>query len=271
MLTEREEKLIQKYCLFPQIAITALIMALVLGAPFILLEMIDDLVFHDSETLFWGLYVYLGFVVVYLVLYCYCTLRTKLGMRKEEWQELQRRLSVRQSQSDYSGAVAGSLATGATGRLMQKSQNKTVRGVGTAAEVAGAIGAVATAGAMNAEIARNAEAMAEAYGVAVPKAKKLRLALVLVPLLVLIGAYIPQYVQANAAMQQNTLIVSQRLEAVSSVLEPVCEYLSVDDPAERYQDYGYRIIGYLRGMYTNTEKCYIYISFDASGVIESIL
>ena len=55
MLTEREEKLIQKYCLFPQIAITALIMALVLGAPFILLEMIDDLVFHDSETLFWGL------------------------------------------------------------------------------------------------------------------------------------------------------------------------------------------------------------------------
>lgn len=270
MLTEREEKLIQKYCLFPQIAITALIMALVLGAPFILLEMIDDLVFHDSETLFWGLYVYLGFVVVYLVLYCYCTLRTKLGMRKEEWQELQRRLSVRQSQSDYSGAVAGSLAMGATGRLMQKSQNKTVRGVGTAAEVAGAIGAVATAGAMNAEIARNAEAMAEAYGVAVPKAKKLRLALVLVPLLVLIGAYIPQYVQANAAMQQNTLIVSQRLEAVSTALEPVCEYLSVDDPAERYQDYGYRIIGYLRGMYTNTEKCYIYISFDASGVIESI-
>ena len=270
MLTEREEKLIQKYCLFPQIAITALIMALVLGAPFILLEMIDDLVFHDSETLFWGLYVYLGFVVVYLFIYCYCTLRTKLGMRKEEWQELQRRLSVRQSQSDYSGAVAGSLAMGATGRLMQKSQNKTVRGVGTAAEVAGAIGAVATAGAMNAEIARNAEAMAEAYGVAVPKAKKLRLALVLVPLLVLIGAYIPQYVQANAAMQQNTLIVSQRLEAVSSVLKPVCEYLSVDDPAERYQDYGYRIIGYLRGMYTNTEKCYIYISFDASGVIESI-
>ena len=100
MLTEREEKLIQKYCLFPQIAITALIMALVLGAPFILLEMIDDLVFHDSETLFWGLYVYLGFVVVYLFIYCYCTLRTKLGMRKEEWQELQRRLSVRQSQSD---------------------------------------------------------------------------------------------------------------------------------------------------------------------------
>lgn len=270
MLTEREEKLIRRYYLYSKISIPALIMAFVLGVPFILLEMIDDLVFHNSEAVFWGLYVYLGIVIIYVILYCYCTLRTKLGMRKEEWQELQRRLSVRQRQSDYSGTLAGSMAMGASGRLMQKSQNKTVRGVGTAAEVAGAIGAVATAGAMNAEIARNAEAMAEAYGVAVPKTKKLRLALVLVPLLVLIGAYIPQYVQADAAMQQNTLIVSQRLEAVSAALEPVCEYLSVDDPAERYQDYGYRVIGYLRGMYTDTEKCYIYISFDASGVIESI-
>lgn len=171
MLTEHEEKLIQRYYIYPKIAITVVIMALALGVPFILLEMIDDLVFHDEEVIFWGLYVYLGFAALYLILFCYCTLRAKLGMRKEEWQELQRRLSVCQSQSDYSGAVAGSLAMGATGRLMQKSQNKTVRGVGTAAEVAGAIGAVATAGAMNAEIAHNAQAMAEAYGVPSPAPK----------------------------------------------------------------------------------------------------
>lgn len=121
MLTEHEEKLIQRYYIYPKIAITVVIMALALGVPFILLEMIDDLVFHDEEVIFWGLYVYLGFAALYLILFCYCTLRAKLGMRKEEWQELQRRLSVCQSQSDYSGAVAGSLAMGATGRLMQKS------------------------------------------------------------------------------------------------------------------------------------------------------
>ena len=58
MLTEHEEKLIQRYYIYPKIAITAVIMALALGVPFILLEMIDDLVFHDEEVIFWGLYVY---------------------------------------------------------------------------------------------------------------------------------------------------------------------------------------------------------------------
>ena len=57
MLTEHEEKLIQRYYIYPKIAITAVIMALALGVPFILLEMIDDLVFHDEEVIFWGLYV----------------------------------------------------------------------------------------------------------------------------------------------------------------------------------------------------------------------
>ena len=83
MLTEHEEKLIQRYYIYPKIAITAVIMALALGVPFILLEMIDDLVFHDEEVIFWGLYVYLGFAALYLILFCYCTLRAKLGMRKE--------------------------------------------------------------------------------------------------------------------------------------------------------------------------------------------
>lgn len=270
MLTEHEEKLIRRYCIYSQISIPALIMALALGVPFILLEMIDDLVFHDEASIFWGLYVYLGFVIIYVILYCYCTLRTKLGMRKEEWQELQRRLSVRQRQSNHSGAIAGSLATGAAGRLMQKSRNKTIRGAGTAAEVAGAIGAVAAAAAISSELSCNAQAMAEAYRIPVPNTKKVRIALVLVPLLALIGSYIPQYAHAAAVMRENTVLVSQRIEAVSAALEPVCEYVSADDPAEHYQDYGYRVIGYLRGMNTDTEKCYVYISLDTTGVIESI-
>lgn len=270
MLTEHEEKLIQRYYIYSKIAITAVIMALALGVPFILLEMIDDLVFHDEEVIFWGLYVYLGFAALYLILFCYCTLRAKLGMRKEEWQELQRRLKVRQQQSDYSAAAAGAMAMGAAGRLMQKSQNKTVRGAGTAAQVAGAVGAVATAGAMSAEIAHNAQAMAEAYGVPLPRTKGLRTVLVLLPLVILIGTYIPQYSHAHTAMQQNTLLVSQRIEEITKALDPVCEYISADDPAERYQDYGYRVIGYLRGMNTDAPKCYVYISLDSTGVLESL-
>ena len=42
------------------------------------------------------------------------------------------------------------------------------------------------------------------------------------------------------------------------------------NPAERYQDYGYRVIGYLRGMNTDAPKCYVYISLDSTGVLESL-
>ena len=94
--------------------------------------------------------------------------------------------------------------------------------------------------------------------------------LVLLPLVILIGTYIPQYSHAHTAMQQNTLLVSQRIEEITKALDPVCEYISADDPAERYQDYGYRVIGYLRGMNTDAPKCYVYISLDSTGVLESL-
>lgn len=110
MLTDREEKLIVRYCRRPRIAITAIIMALALGVPFILLEMLDDIVFYHEGFTPFGLYVYLAFVVVYLFLFCFCTLSTRFGMHKAEWEELARRRTVSQRQSDYSGAAAGSLA-----------------------------------------------------------------------------------------------------------------------------------------------------------------
>ena len=77
MLTEHEEKLIQRYYIYPKIAITVVIMALALGVPFILLEMIDDLVFHDEEVIFWGLYVYLGFAALYLICVLYTSPRPR--------------------------------------------------------------------------------------------------------------------------------------------------------------------------------------------------
>ena len=121
MLTEREEKLIKRYCIYPKLAMTGVIMALALGVPYVLLEMIDDIAFHNDRAVFWGLYVYIGFVILYMVLFCWCALAPRFGMRREEWRELQRRADVRQSQTDYSGAVAGSLGMSAAGRLMRKS------------------------------------------------------------------------------------------------------------------------------------------------------
>ena len=270
MLTEREEKLIKRYCIYPKLAMTGVIMALALGVPYVLLEMIDDIAFHNDRAVFWGLYVYIGFVILYMVLFCWCALAPRFGMRREEWRELQRRADVRQSQTDYSGAVAGSLGMSAAGRLMRKSENKAVRGAGAAAQVAGAVGAVSTAGAMLSELRRNAEAMAEAYRVQIPDTKRVRLAMVLVPLAVMIGTFVPQYAAAAAANREAADRVSVNIRQVVDALDPVCEYISADDPHERYQSYGYRVAGYLRGMVTDTERCYAYVSLDSQGTVESV-
>lgn len=270
MLTEREEKLIKRYCIYPKLAMTGVIMALALGVPYVLLEMIDDLAFHNDRAVFWGLYVYIGFVILYMVLFCWCALAPRFGMRREEWRELQRRADVRQSQTDYSGAVAGAMGMSAAGRLMRKSENKAVRGVGAAAQVAGAVGAISTAGAMLFELRRNAEAMAEAYRVQIPDTKRVRLVMVLLPILAMIGTFVPQYAAAAAANREAADRVSVNIRQVVDALDPVCEYISADDPHERYQSYGYRVAGYLRGMNTDTERCYVYVSLDSQGTVESV-
>ena len=47
-LSEKEKKQILRYCVYPKIALSALIMSFVLCALIVPLEMIDDLVFHND-------------------------------------------------------------------------------------------------------------------------------------------------------------------------------------------------------------------------------
>ena len=41
--------------------------------------MIDDIACHNDRAVFWGLYVYIGFVILYMVLFCWCALAPRFG------------------------------------------------------------------------------------------------------------------------------------------------------------------------------------------------
>jgi len=172
MINEKEKKQIQRYCIYPKIALVALIFAFVQCVIILPLEMVDDLVFHHKGFQPAGLFAVLGFVAVYVIIFCYCTLCPKFGMRGKRWKELQNKLNVGQTDTDYSAQVASTLAMQASGRLMKKSDNETARHIGGALEVASAVSAVSTAAAVLSGTKANAEAMASAYGVAVPNIKK---------------------------------------------------------------------------------------------------
>lgn len=95
------------------------------------------------------------------------------------------------------------------------------------------------------EAGNNAEAMAAAYGVKVPSIRGKLIAFAMIPLLVAIGIYIPQYAEGSRTMQEQAAASSKAVDGVKSALETVCEQVGADDPTEEYRD-RYRVIGYLR-------------------------
>lgn len=269
-LNEIEKKQIQRYCVYPKIALRALIMSFAICALIVPLEMIDDLVFHNDGFQPTGLNAGIALVAIYVAVFCFCALRPKFGMHGKQWLDLQNRLAVRQTQTDRSAQVAGALATQAAGRLLQKSDNKAAQTLGGAAQVAGAVGAVSTAADMLSESANNAEAMADAYGVPVPNIRKQLIAFSIVPVLVLIAIYIPQYAQGSQETQEKIALAAEQIDMAENALAQVCESVSADDPYEKYKDYGYHVRGYLRKGDFSWDGAYVYLTFDEYGAITEI-
>lgn len=110
-LTEQETKRIQRYCIYPKIAATAIVMAFVSCLLVIPFEMIDDIVFHHQGFQPAGMYTAIALTVIGLVIFCYCSLAPRFGMRGKQWKDLQSRLSVAQINKDRSAEVASVLAT----------------------------------------------------------------------------------------------------------------------------------------------------------------
>lgn len=267
-LSEQERKRIQRYCIYPKIAGAALAMAFVLPFLIIPFEMIDDIVFHHEGFQETGMMTALVLTAIELVIFCYCTLAPRFGMRGKQWKEMQRRLVVEQTEKDRSAQIAGVVGTQAAARLLKNSDNETARNLGGAAEVAAAVGAVATAADVLTESFANAKAMAEACGLPIPRAKKWIIALVALPLAIACGAYIPQLAQGNTEMQENA--AAEQIAIARKTLEPACEYVSADDPYERYQDYGYHVRGYLHDSDSDTQKTYTYLDFDNKGTLKEV-
>lgn len=129
-LSEQERKRIQRYCIYPKIAGAALAMAFVLPFLIIPFEMIDDIVFHHEGFQETGTMTALVLTAVELVIFCYCALAPRFGMRGKQWKEMQHRLVVEQSEKDRSAQIAGVIGTQAAARLLKNSDNETARNLG---------------------------------------------------------------------------------------------------------------------------------------------
>ena len=67
-LTEREKKRIQRYCTYPKIAATALVMSFVACLLMLPLQMINDIAFHQKEFQPAGIYTAIALTVIELAI-----------------------------------------------------------------------------------------------------------------------------------------------------------------------------------------------------------
>lgn len=80
-LTEREKKRIQRYCAYPKIAATALVMSFVACLLMLPLQMINDIAFHQKEFQPAGIYTAIALTVIELVVFAIALLRRALECR----------------------------------------------------------------------------------------------------------------------------------------------------------------------------------------------
>lgn len=106
-LTEQEKKRIQRYCTYPKIAATALVMSFVACLLMLPLQMINDIAFHQKEFQPAGIYTAIALAAIELAIFCYCALAPRFGMQGKQWKELQSRPAVAQTNKNRSAEVAG--------------------------------------------------------------------------------------------------------------------------------------------------------------------
>ena len=243
----------------------ALIFSFVQCALIVPLEMIDDLVFQNKGFQPTGMFTALGFVIIYVIIFCFCALAPKFGMNGKKWKSLIGRLNVKQSETDYSKEVSAALASQAVGRFLKESDNDTAKNIGSAMQVAGAVSTVSTSIDMLSEAGSNAENMAHAYRIPIPDIKKQLIAFAVIPILIVVGTYIPQYIKGKQAMDQRIAASAKQVEIVKKALEPVCVRVHADNPNESRSRSSYTVMGYLRD--SGATDCYVHVQVNNSGTI----
>ena len=276
MLDQKDVRLIKRYAILPYIGAVALILGFV--CPFLMIpyEMLADLVFHRQHYSAIPMYIVVGIAMLNCVVFVYGILVPKIGMcgkhRGEHWRQLVARAQAEQQHKDRSAQAAMAISAGAAGRLMSNSDNDTIDTVGDIAQVAASAEMVAVAASEAFEMSGNANAVAKAYGIKIPKFGKWLGAYAFLCFAVITAVYIPVYVQASQDVQQLCALGSERCAAIGKALETKCKVVRGANPSDKYHEYGYHVSGYLNedaGL-PGAMNRYVTVNLDKGGKIESV-
>ena len=193
LLSEKDVRMIRRYCIYPQLAMVTIIMPLVLSALFFVCEMIGLVLHGSGEFRPMGLVVFLVLFALLLVAFCYFAIAPKMGMKGKRWKALVERLSVEQTHADYSAEMSTTAGLIVAGSILGHIDNDVSKTIGGASGLAGTAAAVSLTSKQMAEIEANARAMASVCGIDVPDIKHVIKAMIVIPILIMVVVYVIQW------------------------------------------------------------------------------
>ena len=269
MIGEKEKKLIRGCCLYPSIVMTAIVVDLLIGFLWFFLVMLDDMVFNSTSPYIPGLAVYLGIVFIYLTAAVVLLVKVRSVGRTQTWIRLKAGAGLLPSQGEDLEHLRQIHGVNSAGKVMQRFEGTPLEQTGEALQAAAAAQTVSLVSRTMGAVKRDAVRMAEIYQVKVPRAKKYVRLMVLVPVLLLIAVFLPEYAASKSASDLERERAAAVVYEIRDALESECAIVIIDDPAEEYQASGYHVLRQLNER-EHQDHSYISLYVGNDGLIQEV-
>lgn len=152
---------------------------------------------------------------------------------------------------------------------MQRFGSKNTKRLGKGLELAGQEENVELAAEMSMVSLENAQAVAEASGVEMPKPGKCIIGAIVASVIVQVGVFIPHFVECWTMDRQVMEVAGRAVEQVLRQFESYCTHAWADDPKEGVRDIGYDVAGYFADGDEDYEST-LRVTIDNAGKVEEV-
>lgn len=106
MINEKEARIIKKYCLFSYISIGAIIVPVLLWVEWLILEMIDELVFYNDKSNTLIINIVLGLTIFYFFIFIYFIFRNLIVKKGKKWKTIERNSCLTSEKTKNANEIA---------------------------------------------------------------------------------------------------------------------------------------------------------------------
>ena len=198
MLDEKEIRKVKSYCVLPKLTLAAIVASAITGLWWAFLVRIDRVLLGSSGLYIPAFILCFTKVAIYVVFFVYFFISTRIGLSSKKWRAIEDKVN-RNYEGDVDNiGVSRTLSEKALAEELERSNDRRLKNEGKVLEGKTAISTFGWAHKYSNLMEENAREVAEKAGIKVPDVKKYIALLVIVPMLLLLISFIPEFLNANS-------------------------------------------------------------------------